>query len=256
MVHGIELFREKFKEYTGKYVFIGGTACDIILGNSGAQFRATKDLDIVLIIEAVDGEFISKFLEFVNEAEYEHINKGTGKNQFYRFSKPGNRQYPAMIELFSARPEWLKTIDTRLSPIAVDDSEESLSAILLNDEYYNFLKDGAYVVDGLSVLSLEYIIPFKMKAWLDLSERKENGEQIDSRNISKHRNDVLRLAANLDPGKRVNLPEEIKRDVLLYLGNASTLNGDLKALGYPRVTYKDIIKRIIDCYGLDSLDLE
>ncbi len=50
MVHGIEVFREYFKEYSHQYVLIGGTACDILLDDLGSSFRATKDLDIVLII--------------------------------------------------------------------------------------------------------------------------------------------------------------------------------------------------------------
>ena len=38
------------------------------------------------------------------------------------------------------------------------------------------------------------LIPFKAKAWLDLKERKLNGDQVDSKNIKKHKNDVFRLA--------------------------------------------------------------
>lgn len=37
-----------------------------------------------------------------------------------------------------------------------------------------------------------------MKAWLDLSERKAAGEDIDSKNIKKHKNDVFRLATNTE----------------------------------------------------------
>ena len=37
------------------------------------------------------------------------------------------------------------------------------------------------------------IILFKIKAWLDLSERRENGEHIDSKNIKKHKNDIMRI---------------------------------------------------------------
>ena len=50
MVRGVEKFKEYFRDYTGQYTFIGGTACDIILGNLGEEFRATKDLDMVLIL--------------------------------------------------------------------------------------------------------------------------------------------------------------------------------------------------------------
>lgn len=57
MVHGLKKFKEYFRDHTSQYVFIGGTACDIILDDLGAPFRATKDLDIVLIIEALDSSF-------------------------------------------------------------------------------------------------------------------------------------------------------------------------------------------------------
>jgi len=61
MVYGIEKFKEYFSDYTGQYVFIGGTACDILLEEIGSTFRATKDLDMVLIIEALDESFGKKF---------------------------------------------------------------------------------------------------------------------------------------------------------------------------------------------------
>jgi predicted nucleotidyltransferase len=57
MVHGLEKFKEYFGDHTHQYVFIGGTACDILMDELGVPFRATKDLDIVLIIEALDSSF-------------------------------------------------------------------------------------------------------------------------------------------------------------------------------------------------------
>ena len=82
MVQGVELFRERFKPYSGQYVFIGGTACDLLLGRENIPFRQTKDLDIVLVLEALNEGFVNQFAEFVLEAGYTHLNKGTGKNQF------------------------------------------------------------------------------------------------------------------------------------------------------------------------------
>jgi predicted nucleotidyltransferase len=61
MVHGLEKFKTYFKDYTTQYVFIGGTAYDILMEELGAPFRATKDLDVVLIIEALDASFGKKF---------------------------------------------------------------------------------------------------------------------------------------------------------------------------------------------------
>lgn len=183
MVRGVEKFKEYFRDYTGQYTFIGGTACDIILGNLGEEFRATKDLDMVLILEELSEEFANTFINFVEDGGYEHIDKGTGENQFFRFTKPQDKAFPYMIELFSKRPDYMSTLMTRLGPLHISDDVVSLSAILLDDEYYELLKSGIVEVGEVSVLDLVHIILFKVKAWLDLSERKEKGEHIDSKTL-------------------------------------------------------------------------
>lgn len=109
MVRGVDKFKECFKEYTGQYTFIGGAAWDIILGNLGENFRATKDLDMVLILEELSEDFVNVFIQFVEDGGYEHIDKGTGENQFFRFSKPKDNAFPHMIELFSKRPDYLNS---------------------------------------------------------------------------------------------------------------------------------------------------
>ena len=50
MVPGLDSFREKFKNYTDYYTIIGGTACDILLSEADLPFRATKDIDMILIM--------------------------------------------------------------------------------------------------------------------------------------------------------------------------------------------------------------
>ena len=54
-----------------------------------------------------------------------------------------------------------------------------LSAILLDDDYYEFLKQGKVTVDGVTVLDAAYLIPFKAKAWMNLTDRKAAGEHVD-----------------------------------------------------------------------------
>jgi hypothetical protein len=88
MVFGLDKFSEFFKGYESRYVFIGGTACDLVLGERNEDFRATKDLDIVLIAEALDAEFVNRFVEFITLGGYEHIRKSTGKEEYYRFENP------------------------------------------------------------------------------------------------------------------------------------------------------------------------
>ena len=57
MVTGIKSFKEWFKGNEEQYTIIGGTACDILMTEDGLDFRATKDIDLVLIVEAVDKNF-------------------------------------------------------------------------------------------------------------------------------------------------------------------------------------------------------
>lgn len=67
-----------------------------------------------------------------------------------------------------------------------DDEEiSSLSAILLDDDYYQCIQSGRIVIDDVPVLGAEFILPFKARAWLDLSQRKQAGERIDSKAIKK-----------------------------------------------------------------------
>ena len=50
-------FKERFQGFENQYVIIGGTACDLIMENEELPFRATKDVDIVLIVESITAEF-------------------------------------------------------------------------------------------------------------------------------------------------------------------------------------------------------
>lgn len=66
-------------------------------------------------------DFVNVFIQFVEDGGYEHIDKGTGENQFFRFSKPKDNAFPHMIELFSKRPDYLNSFVTRLGPIHISD---------------------------------------------------------------------------------------------------------------------------------------
>ena len=105
MVRGIDKFREFFTGYEGNYVIIGGTACEMHEEIYAQTPRATKDIDIILIVEALSSDFAAKFWEFVKTAGYRQRNKGTGngecRHEYYRFKEPGNPDFPYQIELFS-----------------------------------------------------------------------------------------------------------------------------------------------------------
>lgn len=216
-IQGLYKFRDFFQSHTDKYVLIGGTACSIVFDEIGEDFRATKDLDVVLIVENINEEFGRAFWNFIKEANYNGIETGEAQKQFYRFKNPEDSSYPKMIELFSRTPDIQLLPDTHLTPVHIADDVSSLSAILLNDEYYDFLLNGRRVIDGLSVLDEKYLIPFKVKAWCELSARRKDGEEGNSRHIRKHYRDVYHLLMLLPPNERVELPNQLKTDMQSFI---------------------------------------
>ncbi len=249
MVKGLRGFRDWFAGYEEQYAVIGGTACDLLFSESGLEFRATRDIDMVLILESLTPEFGARFWDYIKKAGYEHRNKSSGEPQFYRFDKPLDDDYPFIIELFSRRLDSLSLpSDAVLTPLPIDTEISSLSAILLNSDYYEFLKNGRILIDGVPVLSAAYIIPFKAKAWLDLSSRKSAGESIDSKNVRKHRNDVFRISALLSPDTRVVLPDSIRSDIVAFVEAMKTETIDLKSLGVSANGKEDVLAVIAATY--------
>ena len=251
MVKGLEVFREHFRDYADRYVFIGGAACDIAMTGAGLAFRATKDLDIVLFVEALDAAFVRAFWEFVRIGGYEVQEKSTGEKQFYRFQKPTNANYPFMLELFSRQPDVLQVADgSHLTPLPVEEDASSLSAILLDNDYYEFIRAGRQEIDGLPMVGAAQLIALKTRAWLDLTERAGRGEQIDSKTIKKHKNDVFRLYQILDPTSDPEAPETVKKDIREFISRMRVEEVDLKSLGLRTGTRDGILAEISKVYRL------
>lgn len=218
MVKGLDLFRERFGEFQGSFILIGGAACDQWFADQGLAFRVTKDLDIVLLIEVLDRAFATAFRAFVEEGEYEVRQRSEGHPILYRFAKPKNPLFPAMLELFSRSPEALELADGQtVIPVGTGASHHSLSAILLDDSYDGLIRSHHEERQGLQFATVTALIPLKAKAWLDLTARRERGEKIDSNDIDKHRNDVFRLAATLPGDAGPELPAKLRDDLGLFV---------------------------------------
>lgn len=141
MIRGLDLFREHFADYRKAFVLIGGVACHEWLSTQGLEFRATKDMDMVLIVEAVDAAFVKRFWEFIEAGKYAGRFKADDDRQLYRFDKPADDKYPAMIEIFSRKPSNVYLAEgQQIVPIKLDADSASLSAILLNDDYYELVR--------------------------------------------------------------------------------------------------------------------
>ena len=246
MVKGIDIFRDYFRDFNDQYVLIGGAACDISFDSNNAYFRATRDLDVVLVTEALTREFGKRFWDFIRDGGYQNRAKSSGSPQFYRFVDPMREDYPKMIELF-ARTEYILEGGAEITPLHIDDGVSSLSAILLNESYYEVLLRGREVIDGLSILKHSWLIPFKAKAWLDLNKRSHNGEHVDSRDLKKHRNDIIRMTADLVL-ERCDLPYEVRNDMARFIEEMNVTDQEIKNLRLQGVRAEDIRKVLIDTY--------
>ena len=251
MVKGLDLFREHFSGFADRYMLIGGAACDLIMSNVGLPFRVTKDLDIVLCVEALDVAFAEAFWAFVAAGEYQIRETATGRKQFYRFQRPVNRAYPAMLELFSRAPDALSISEgSHLTPIPVSDEISSLSAILLDDDYYSWIHSEKRDVEGVSILAAEHLVPLKAKAWLDLRARKNAGDNVDSTSIRKHKNDVFRLFQVVDPEFEMQPPAPIVQDMRSFLEQIAKEDVDLKALGLGSISLEAVLSGFRKLYRI------
>ncbi len=254
MVRGLDVFRKSFAAYTDQYVLIGGTAATLTMEDAGLAFRATKDLDVVLHVEALTPAFGEAFWRFIDAGGYEirQASEATKPN-FYRFIKPADERYPVMIELFARAPDGLKPAEgSKLTPIPLDEAVASLSAILLDETYYAFIMGGRREADGLPWVGEDRLIPLKAVAWLELSARKERGEPVDAKDVRKHLNDVLRLSQLLAANTRIELDARIAGDLTKFLAAVAadpSINPGALQLG--RVTVAELVARIARAYGIE-----
>jgi hypothetical protein len=253
MIRGLDRFREHFAEHQKAFVLIGGVACHEWLSTLGLEFRATKDMDVVLVVEALDQRFVKRFWEFVEAGKYQVREKVSGRRELYRFSKPQDETYPVMLELFSRKSEGIDLGEGQhVTPVRVDEGSASLSAILLDDDYYHLILEQHDEEKNLPFANPTALIPLKAKAWLDLSTRAKNGERVDDKDIAKHRGDVFRLANTLPGEAGPNLPASIQEDLKSFLAAfpveseewAGILNSLKTTFGGAKIKPEDLVAAI------------
>jgi hypothetical protein len=251
MVKGLDRFKDHFAAYADRYVLIGGTAASMSMEELGVEFRGTKDLDLVLCVEAFDPEFAEVFWDFIRLGKYETRQKSTGKRLFYRFHRPKVEGFPEMLELFARVPDALDLKgDTGITPIPVDEKISSLSAILMNEDYYGFVMERRVILDGVSLVKADGLIPLKARAYVDLTQRKAAGEPIDSKNIRKHKNDILRLFTLLEGDVRISLAPSLQEDLTAAFSLMEQEQPDLKALGITRMNFAEVLDGLRQIYNL------
>lgn len=123
-----------------------------------------------------------------------------------------------MIELFCRRPDRIVlAAGQTAAPVTIDGESASLSAILLDDDYYGLIRQHVVQDGGLSILDVDGLIALKARAWLNINGDIRDGKFSDRHNLTKHRNDVFRLGAILPDSPAPGIPDPIRLDVLAFL---------------------------------------
>lgn len=249
-VYGLSRFAEYMRGLEDCYTVIGGTACDVLLSDADLAFRATKDIDLVLLIENRFPSVARAVWKLVEDGGYTCGWKSSDDVHFYRFTEPKAVGFPSMIELFSKAPFFIEGPEgLTLAPLPVNDEISSLSAILLDDDYYDYMRSGRKTINGVTVLDEVHLVPFKARAHIDLSARKARGEHVNSGDLKKHKKDVFRLAQLFRPDTSSALTESIKSDMTLFCDMVRKEGVPLAQKGIPLALDEaiDLLRRV---YGL------
>jgi hypothetical protein len=79
MVVGLDLFIQHFESYSDHYVLIGGSAYDWNLEQKGLPFRTTKDIDLILIVDARSDELAALLSKHCQQYAFLRRPSGQGK---------------------------------------------------------------------------------------------------------------------------------------------------------------------------------
>ena len=255
MVKSLDVFINYFKKFSQNYVIIGGTACDFIIDEAGFYPRATKDIDLILVVEALTSDFVKQFWQFVKDGRYERNESSDTERKYYRFVKPEQEEFPFQIELFSRNPDLIHIDEgIHLTPIPTPDDLSSLSAILLDEEYYSFILEHSSEVNALHRANIESLICLKAKAYLEITERIKKGSKEDSKLLRKHKGDIFRLGAMLPEGDQCELPGSIKNDMTNFIKDITEeLPGKelFRNMGIGRVSPESVLDQLIKVFSLE-----
>lgn len=225
MVQGIEVFKAFFKGYEKEYVLIGGFAYVYWMSQAGLSARKTKDLDIVVLSLRSHQHFIKRLLEFVELGEYKARSKAYGKVQNYRFTHP-KEGFPKQLEVMMGRNNSIPEDQVSLHHVTEEQTE--ISAILLDEPYYQLIEQEHLIFDGISVVDIDVLILLKIKAWLNFIHDKKEGIEVKTFDLNKHREDVLSLLETISGQSKVTINHTIRNDIIDFINELKLYNRTVK----------------------------
>jgi hypothetical protein len=176
--------------------------------NTVMRPRATHDIDMIVIVENMTTAYAERFWQFIREAGYrpekrkQEVGEPT-KYEMYRFLD-GKAGYPEMIELLSRHPDILgEPRGLVIEPIPTGEDISSLSAIIMDDDYYHFTITHSRLTDEIRHADSAALIALKARAYLNLLMEKADGKHVNAKDIKKHRSDVLKNVVILEDAEIV-----------------------------------------------------
>lgn len=208
---------EYMQQYADDYILIGGNACVLNFENIGANFRATVDLDIVLITESTNDQFYEHLWDYILKHGYEgKVYRGSNVGgSAYRFIQPEDNRVPnvpAQIELFSRKPDYFDAALAKrphITPIKTGQGISNFSAILLDNDVYEFIRASRVPLKGISTVNLECIFGLKSVAWHSNQALFEEKKINDKNTVLKHPQDMISIANVIEDPKITYFPVQI-----------------------------------------------
>lgn len=240
---GLEHFSEFFKDYEDSYVIIGGGAAAAYLDDEGLEFRATKDIDMVLFTND-SNDLNKKISEYIELGKYETKERTDDSPRYYRFSKPENKAFPEIVEIFAKVDSDIELREGQYIIPVQNDEEAKLSAILLDEEYFNLIKNNATKSEsGYSIINPYANICLKARAYRELKDRNE-----ESKKVRKHLKDVLRLTQALKE-EPFPLGGQPKKDFEAIYKDLSDLSlKEVKQVIGDNLTKEEVLETLNKCF--------
>lgn len=139
---GLSHFQEYCKEFDEHYVVVGGFATVMLLDEELGEGhgKATFDIDLVLLTNN-SVELAQRIKQYITDGKYDIQVGEKDQYKYYRFNNPKEENFAKEIELFASNENELKLDDgQRILPIDPEEGLYSLSAIMLDSEYFEMIK--------------------------------------------------------------------------------------------------------------------
>jgi len=124
----------------------------------------------------------------------------------------------------------------------------------MDEHYYHYTLAHSIEEAELKRAQTEALICLKAKAFIDMQERKEKGEQVNDKNIKKHKLDVFRLALLLAADTVFELPDSLKDDMSAF---ADAVKNDLpdtaifKEMGADNINVDALFNQFLKNFSLN-----